>query len=130
MTNIIRGAAIAFLFALSFTLSIQRAAAETPQAICGKYLQKPQPGVDIIVISCADFTALRKVAPDIPWPDTPRTEVLIHLAQPGAVRVTVGDQERWAEVIKDAYGHWVALLKFEGIAHTSYAVKIWREPPE
>lgn len=90
--------------------------------ICGAYVTQPQPYVEVLQISCVDFAALRRVAPSVVWPEKPQTQVLVHLAGPGAVRIKVGEQTRWDEATKDAYGHWVVLLAFDGIEHTAISV--------
>jgi hypothetical protein len=131
MRNSNRIAWLLFFVALAFCF--QRCDAQEMPTICGTNLKSPQTAVDLIQIACVDFDALRKVAPGVPWPIKPQTQVLIHAAGPGAVRVTVRraggetefsySQEQWAELVPDGYGRWAAMLIFDGLGYTGYAVK-------
>jgi hypothetical protein len=101
-------------------------AAQAEPTICGKY-DNPTAYIDLVVVSCLDYAGLRKIAPNVPWPLKPQTQVLIHIREGDAVRITVGDQVQYAELVTNAEGRRVALVQFEGIGHASFAVKVYRE---
>lgn len=102
-------------------------AAQATPTICGQNVANQTQNIDLLQISCVDFSGLRAVAPGIPWPAKPKTQVLVHIRDGDAVRVTVGDQVQFADLVNDSERRRVAMLQFEGIDHTSVAVKVYRE---
>jgi hypothetical protein len=94
--------------------------------ICGKF-DNYTANIDLLLISCLDFDGLRKVAPQVPWPVKPQTQVLVHVREGDAVKITVGDQVQFADLVDDAERRRVALVQFEGIGHTTKTVKVYRE---
>lgn len=104
-------------------------AEDPPKTICGKNDKFPAPNLDLVQVSCIDFTALRKVAPEVQWPAGPVTQVLIHAKRGDIVRVRVNDQEQFGNLLPYPDGHLVALLQFEGIQHTTVEVKVYTEAP-
>ena len=93
---------------------------------CGAVATQPQPGIASVHVACLDYTGLRKIAPSVPWPTKPQTQLLIRAENPGAVRVDIGGKTRWAELTQDADGRWYALIVVDGIEYTEYAIKVFR----
>ena len=77
--------------------------------ICGKY-DNPTANIDLVAISCLDYAGLRKIAPEVPWPLKPQTQVLVHVREGDAVRITVGDQVQCANLVTNAEGR---LIRFD-----------------
>ena len=120
---------VAFLI-LAITLSLmaqnvmgRRDTAGT--SVCGTNAKSPQRGVDLIQVSCLDYDGLRKVAPWVAWPAGKQTQVLVHGSKPGAVRINLNMGEQWAELVKDAYGRWAAMLVFEGTDYDALKVTVY-----
>jgi hypothetical protein len=96
------------------------------ESICGKDDRNPTPHVDLVQVSCIDFDRLRAQAPDFPWPVGRVTQVLVHIREGDAVRVTVDGVQKFADLIRDAWGRLIALVQFDGAEHTAVAVKVYR----
>ena len=116
MTHIIKGAALAFVVALALAAD----------PICGKDDRNPAPNIDLIQVSCIDWDAMRRVAPDYPWPAGKQTQVLVHVREGDAVRVTVDKVSKFADLLRDAWGRLVALVLFDGVGHESVEVRAYR----
>lgn len=99
------------------------------EAICGLN-QRGAGNVELMQVSCIDFARLRAVAPEFPWPLGTRTQVLIHVREGDAVRVTVDGVAKFADLFTNAYGRRVALVEFDGIEHSAVSVKVYRAAEE
>jgi len=95
-------------------------------SICGKDDRNPTASIDLVQVSCIDYDRLKAQAPDFPWPTGRVTQVLVHVREGDAVKITVGGVAKFAELIKDAWGRMIALIQFDGADHTSLDVKVYR----
>ena len=100
------------------------------ESICGKDDRNPTPNVDLVQVSCIDFDRLRAQAPDFPWPVGKVTQVLVHIREGDAVRVTVDGVQKFAELIRDAWGRLIALVQFDGVGYKAVTVKVYRAVEE
>lgn len=100
------------------------------ESICGKDDRNTTPIVDLIQVSCIDFDRLRAQAPDFPWPVGKVTQVLVHIREGDAVRVTVDGVQKFADLIRDAWGRLIALVQFDGTDYKAVAVKVYRAVEE
>ena len=96
------------------------------ESICGKDDRNPTPNVDLVQVSCIDYDRLKAQAPDFPWPTGRVTQVLVHIREGDAVRVTVDGVVKFAELLRDAWGRLIALVQFNGVDHSAVAVKVYR----
>ena len=99
---------------------------DAPKSICGTDDRNTTANIDLIQVSCIDFDRLRAQAPDFPWPVGKVTQVLVHIREGDAVRVTVDGVQKFADLIRDAWGRLIALVQFDGAEHTAVAVKVYR----
>jgi hypothetical protein len=58
------------------------------------------------------------------------TQVLVHIREGDAVRVTVDGVAKFADLIRDAWGRLIALVQFDGVEYTALAVKVYRAVDE
>jgi hypothetical protein len=58
------------------------------------------------------------------------TQVLVHIREGDAVRVTVDGAQKFADLIRDAWGRLIALIQFDGVNYKSVAVKVYRAVEE
>jgi len=100
--------------------------AQAAPFICGRNDRNPAPNIDLIQVSCIDWDAMRRVAPDYPWPAGKQTQVLVHVRDGDTVRVTVGNVSKFADLLRDAWGRLVALVPFDGVGHESVEVRVYR----
>lgn len=100
------------------------------ESICGKDDRNPTPNVDLVQVSCIDYDRLREQAPQHPWPVGKVTQVLVHVREGDAVRVTVGKVTQFADLVRDAWGRLIALVQFDGVDHTAVAFKVYRAVEE
>ena len=100
------------------------------ESICGKDDRNPTPNVDLVQVSCIDYDRLKAQAPDFPWPTGRVTQVLVHIREGDAVRVTVDGVVKFAELLRDAWGRLIALVQFNGVDHSAVAVKVYRAVEE
>lgn len=100
------------------------------ESICGKDDRSPTPNVDLIQVSCIDFDRLRAQAPDFRWPVGKVTQVLVHIREGDAVRVTVDGVQKFADLIRDAWGRLIALVQFDGTDYKAVTVKVYRAGQE
>ena len=100
------------------------------ESICGKDERNPTANIDLIQVSCIDYDRLRAVAPQHPWPVGKVTQVLVHIREGDAVRVTVDGAQKFADLIRDAWGRLIALIQFDGVDYKSVAVKVYRAVEE
>jgi len=100
------------------------------ESICGKDDRSPTPNVDLIQVSCIDFDRLRAQAPDFRWPVGKVTQVLVHIREGDAVRVTVDGVQKFADLIRDAWGRLIALVQFDGTDYKAVTVKVYRAVEE
>jgi hypothetical protein len=100
------------------------------ESICGKDDRNPTPNVDLVQVSCIDFDRLRAQAPDFPWPVGKVTQVLVHIREGDAVRVTVDGVQKFADLIRDAWGRLIALVQFDGVDYKAVTVKVYRAVEE
>lgn len=103
---------------------------EAPKSICGIDHQTPAANLQLIQVSCIDFDRLRAKAPQFPWPTGRVTQVLVHIREGDAVRVTVDGVAKFAELIRDAWGRLIALVQFDGVDYKAVAVKVYRAVEE
>ena len=99
---------------------------DAPKSICGMDNQNPTANIDLVQVSCVDYDRLRELAPQHPWPTGRVTQVLVHVREGDAVKITVGGVATFAELIKDAWGRLIALVQFDGADHTDVTVKVYR----
>jgi len=100
------------------------------ESICGKDERNPTANVDLVQVSCIDFDRLKAQAPQFPWPTGRVTQVLVHIREGDAVRVTVDGAQKFADLIRDAWGRLIALIPFDGVSYKSVAVKVCRAVEE
>lgn len=105
-------------------------AALRAESICGRDDRNPTPNVDLVQVSCVDFDRLRAQVPDFPWPVGKVTQVLVHIREGDAVRVTVDGVARFADISTDAWGRRVAMVVFDGVEHTEVSVRVYRAAEE
>ena len=105
-------------------------AALRAQSICGIDKQNPTANIDLIQVSCVDYDRLRELAPQYPWPAGKVTQVLLHVHEGDAVRVTVDGVAKFADLSTDAWGRRVALVVFDGVEHTEVSVRVYRAVEE
>lgn len=117
--NTIKGVLLAF--AVAFGLSAE--------SICG-IDQTSGGNVAQLHVACVDYDALRAAAPQYPWPTGRVTQVLVHVREGDAVRVTVDGVTKFADLSTDAWGRRVALVQFDGVEHSAVAVKVLRVAEE
>ena len=122
MTHAIKGAALAFVAALCMTLAAQ----EPKPSICGLDKQNPTANIDLVQVSCVDYDRLRELQPSAPWPKGQVTQVLVHVREGDAVKITVGGVAQFAELVRDSEGRLIALVQFDGAGHTSVDVKVYK----
>lgn len=105
-------------------------AALRAESICG--LDRPQhsPNIDLLQVACVDYDALRAAAPQYPWPTGKVTQVLLHIREGDAVRVTVDGVAKFADLSTDAWGRRVAMVVFDGVEHTEVSVRVYRAVDE
>ena len=96
------------------------------ESICGKDDRNPTANVDLVQVSCIDFDRLRELAPQHPWPVGRVTQVLVHIREGDAVRVTVDGVQKFADLIRDAWGRLIALVQFDGVEHAEVSVRVYR----
>jgi hypothetical protein len=109
-----------------FLLLLAGACIARGESICGKTEQNPTAHIELIQVSCVDFDRLRAVAPGYPWPAGRVTQVLVHVRDGDAVRVTVDGVVKFADLVRDAWGRLVALVQFGGMDHEAVAVRVYR----
>ena len=97
-----------------------------PKSICGMDNQNPTACIDLVQVSCIDYDRLRELSPQHPWPVGKVTQVLVHVRQGDAVKITVGGVAKFAELVNHAWGRLIALIQFDGVEHTSVDVKVYR----
>ena len=100
------------------------------ESICGRDDINPTPNIDLIQVSCIDYDRLREQAPQHPWPVGKVTQVLVHIREGDAVRVTVDGVAKFADLIRDAWGRLIALIQFDGVDYKAVSVKVYRVVPE
>ena len=100
------------------------------ESICGKDDRNPNANVDLVQVSCIDYDRLRAVAPQHPWPVGKVTQVLVHVREGDAVRVTVDGVAKFADLSRDAWGRLIALVQFDGVEHTAVSVRVYRAVEE
>lgn len=105
-------------------------AALRAESICGIDRQSHSPNIDLLQVACVDYDALRAAAPQYPWPQGKVTQVLLHVREGDAVRVTVDGVAKFADLSTDAWGRRVALVVFDGVAHTEVSVRVYRAVDE
>lgn len=100
------------------------------ESICG--IDRPQhsPNIDLLQVACVDYDRLKAQAPQYPWPAGKVTQVLVHVREGDAVRVTVDGVEKFADLSTDAWGRRVALVVFDGVEHTAVSVRVYRAVEE
>jgi len=103
---------------------------DAPKSICGTDDRKPTPSIDLIQVACVDYDRLRELAPQYPWPVGKVTQVLVHVREGDAVRVTVDGVQKFADLIRDAWGRLIALVQFDGTDYKAVAVKVYRAVEE
>ena len=141
--NTLKGIAFAFVVALVLAVVGQAqaqhgptksvfvaGAAQAGPTICGKDDRNPTANIDLIQVSCIDYDRLKAQAPDFPWPVGRVTQVLVHISEGDAVRVTVDGVKKFADLIRDAWGRLIALVQFDGVDYKSVAVKVYRAVEE
>lgn len=101
-------------------------AALRAESICGIDRQQHSPNIDLLQVACVDYDALRAAAPQYPWPQGKVTQVLLHIREGDAVRVTVDGVAKFADISTDAWGRRVALVVFDGVEHTEVSVRVYR----
>jgi len=101
-----------------------------PATICGTDNRNPSPNIDLIQVSCIDFDRLKAQAPEFPWPRGKVTQVLVHVREGDAVRVTVDGVVQFANLIRDQWGRLIALVQFDGVEYRAVAVKVYRAVEE
>lgn len=99
---------------------------DAPKSICGMDNKNPTANIDLVQVSCVDYDRLRELAPQHPWPTGKVTQVLVHVREGDAVKITVGGVAKFSELIKDAWGRSIALIQFDGAEHLSVNVKVYR----
>jgi hypothetical protein len=99
---------------------------DAPKSICGIDDRNPTANIDLIQVSCIDFDRLKAQAPDFPWPTGRVTQVLVHVREGDAVKITVGTVSKLAELLRDSWGRLIALIQFDGVEHTTVDVKVYR----
>jgi hypothetical protein len=105
-------------------------AALRAESICGLDHPNHSPNIDLLQVACVDYDALRAASPQYPWPAGKVTQVLLHVREGDAVRVTVDGVAKFADLSTDAWGRLVALVQFDGVEHAAVAVKVYRAVPE
>jgi len=100
------------------------------ESICGIDKQNATANIDLVQVSCVDYDRLRAQAPQFPWPTGRVTQVLVHIREGDAVRVTVDGVAKFADLIRDAWGRLIALVQFDGVDHAAVAVKVYRAVEE
>ena len=125
MKRLIAGVTISFLFALCGSWIVR--AQEPAKTICGTDTVAYTTNIDLLQISCVDYEALRKVAPQVPWPSGTRTQVLVHIRAGDVVKITVDGESKFSDVITDAWGRSIAMVQFDGSEHTTVSVKVYSE---
>jgi hypothetical protein len=100
-------------------------AQEPSKSICG--LQTSNAKFDLIAVACLDTNALRGLGVPIPPGTADRqTQVLLHIREGDAVRVTVDGVAKFADISIDAWGRRVALVVFDGVEHADVNVRVYR----
>ena len=99
---------------------------DAPKSVCGIDSQTPTASIDLVQVSCIDYDRLKAQAPEFPWPKGRVTQVLVHVREGDAVKITVGGVAKFSELIKDAWGRLIALIQFDGVDHTDVTVKVYR----
>jgi hypothetical protein len=102
---------------------------EPAKSICGMDKQSPGESVELIQVSCVDYEAMRKQLPSVSWPAGTSTQVLVHVREGDAVRVTVDGESKWVPLETDSWGRKVAMVSFSGVDHSAVLVKVYRELP-
>lgn len=100
------------------------------ESICGTDNRNPSPNIDLIQVSCVDYDRLRAQAPQFPWPVGKVAQVLVHIREGDAVRVTVDGVAKWAELLRDAWGRLIALVQFDGVDYQVVKVRVYRAVEE
>jgi len=100
------------------------------ESICGTDERNQTPNIDLIQVACVDYDRLRELAPQYPWPVGKVTQVLVHVREGDAVRVTVDGVAKFADLVRDAWGRLIALIQLDGVEHTSVSVKVYRAVEE
>lgn len=100
------------------------------ESICGKDDRNPTANIDLVQVSCIDYGKLKAQAPEFPWPAGKVTQVLVHVREGDAVRVTVDGVAQFADLVRDAWGRLIALVVFDGVDHEAVAVKVYRAVEE
>lgn len=118
------GRRIDWLIVVAFAL--MAAGALRAESICGIDHPNHSPNIDLLQVACVDYDALRAAAPQYPWPTGKVTQVLLHVREGDAVRVTVDGVAQFADVSTDAWGRRVALVVFDGAEHTEVSVRVYR----
>lgn len=103
---------------------------DAPRTICGMDNQTPSANVQLVQVSCIDFDRLKAQAPEFPWPKGKVTQVLVHIREGDAVRVTVDGVVQFANLIRDQWGRLIALVQFDGVEYRAVAVKVYRAVEE
>lgn len=99
--------------------------------ICGTDNRNPSPNIDLIQVSCIDYERLRAQAPQFPWPVGKVTQVLVHVKEGDAVRITVDGVEKFAPIVADpAFNRRLALVQFDGVDYTAVRVRVYRAVEE
>lgn len=100
------------------------------ESICGTDNRNPSPNIDLIQVGCIDYDKLKAQAPDFPWPVGKVTQVLVHVRDGDAVRVTVDGVAKFADLVRDAWGRLIALIQFDGVEYQSVKVRVYRAVEE
>lgn len=92
--------------------------------ICGTSPTSPQ--TDLIQVACPDYDELKKHMPI--YKSGKATQILVHAKGGDAVRITLtgpkGTISKLSDIIRDAYGRFVALVEFKGAEFTSVDVEV------
>jgi hypothetical protein len=129
--NTLKGIALAAVIALAVALRAEEIEKPAPgPTICGKDDRNPTANIDLIQVSCIDYDRLKAQAPDFPWPVGRVTQVLVHVREGDAVRVTVDGVQKFADLIRDAWGRLIALVQFDGVGYKAVTVKVYRAVEE
>lgn len=94
------------------------------ESICGIDRKQHAPNIDLLQVACVDYDALRAASPQYPWPQGKVTQVLLHVREGDAVRVTVDGVAKFADISTDAWGRRVAMVVFDGVEHTAVALSL------
>lgn len=122
------GRRIDWLIVVAFALLA--AGALRAESICGLDRPNHSPNIDLLQVACVDYDALRAASPQYPWPAGKVTQVLLHVREGDAVRVTVDGVAKFADISTDAWGRRVALVVFDGVEHTEVSVRVYRAVAE